>query len=149
MDSKLRETATERVMQAVQNTLADQRGRWVLAAHQQAKSEWALSVPLTVQGMPDEGAGSSASGYAGTRQVVIDRTFVDEAGTRWIIDFKTGDHRGGQVEDFLDREQARYVDQLNGYADIMRSMEQRPTRVGLYFPLLKGWREWEPPATVS
>lgn len=149
MDCKLRETATERVMQAVQNTLADQRGRWVLAAHKQAKSEWALSVPLTVQGMPDEGAGSSAGGYAGARQVVIDRTFVDEAGTRWIIDFKTGDHRGGQVEDFLDREQARYVDQLNGYADIMRSMEQRPTRVGLYFPMLKGWREWEPPATVS
>jgi hypothetical protein len=78
------------------------------------------------------------------RQVVIDRTFVDASGTRWIVDFKTGDHRGGQVEAFLDSEQERYADQLNRYADIMRRMDGRPIRVGLYFPLLKGWREWEP-----
>jgi len=24
-------------------------------------------------------------------------------------------------------------------------MDERPIRLGLYFPLLRGWREWEAP----
>ena len=51
---------------------------------------------------------------------------------------------GGQVEAFLDQEQERYRDQLERYADIIRRIDDRPVRVGLYFPLLKGWREWTP-----
>ena len=111
----------------------DERGAWILAAHTDARSEWALSVPnLDVE--------KSQS----VQKVIIDRTFVDEHGTRWIVDFKTGDHSGGQVEQFLDAEQLRYSDQLNRYADIMSRIENRPIRVGLYFPMLRGWREWEP-----
>jgi hypothetical protein len=113
----------------------------VLDAHESARSEWALSVALAA----DEPAERLRADLL-VRQVVIDRSFVDAAGTRWIVDFKTGDHQGGQVEQFLDREQARYADQLNGYADIIRGMDGRPIRAGLYFPLLKGWREWEPPS---
>ena len=74
--------------------------------------------------------------------MTIARTFVDEHGTRWIIDYKTGIHTGGGVNEFLDREQERYRGQLERYAGVMSKMEQRPIRLGLYFPLLGGWREW-------
>ena len=148
------DAVSAKVLRAIENTLADERGRWLLMAHEQARSEWALSVPRSIAP-----AGSGQSGemtaqaslfepvFSGVEKIVIDRTFVDEKGTRWIVDFKTGDHSGGQLETFLDSEQVRYADQLNRYADIMGRLEQRPIRVGLYFPMLKGWREWEPAQT--
>ena len=141
------ERAVATVLKAVKNTLSDQRGRWILHAHEAARSEWALTVPLdsaeNAQTNTD-GSMATAPQFAAVQRVIIDRTFVDEAGVRWIVDFKTGDHGGGQVKSFLDAEQARYADQLNRYADIMRHIDDRPIRVGLYFPMLKGWREWEP-----
>jgi ATP-dependent exoDNAse (exonuclease V) beta subunit len=72
----------------------------------------------------------------------IDRTFVDQAGTRWVVDWKTSAHEGGDRESFLDRELERYRGQLERYARALRLMEpDRPLRVGLYFPLLDAWRE--------
>ena len=61
---------------------------------------------------------------------------------RWIVDCKTGTHEGGDLEAFLDREQDRYRAQLERYAALMRMLDNRPVKLGLYFPLLKGWREW-------
>jgi len=49
---------------------------------------------------------------------------------------------GGDMEAFLDREQARYQVQLERYAAVFRISEGRPVRMALYFPLLRGWREW-------
>ncbi len=72
----------------------------------------------------------------------IDRSFVDADGVRWIVDWKTSRHEGGDREAFLDRELERYRAQLERYAAAMRSLEpDRPLRVGLYFPLLDAWRE--------
>ncbi|MCW5621848.1 MAG: hypothetical protein KIS79_12130, partial [Burkholderiales bacterium] len=78
----------------------------------------------------------------GIVHVALDRTFVDEHGTRWIIDYKTSTHEGGELEAFLDREQLRYREQLERYARIMHALDGRQVRLGLYFPLLGGWREW-------
>ena len=39
-------------------------------------------------------------------------------------------------------EQERYRAQLERYATFMRMLDNRPVKLGLYFPLLKGWREW-------
>lgn len=123
--------AVEQVMRALGNTLEDERGRWVLSGeHQQARSEWALSVV--------------EDGWV--RRVIIDRTFVDTDGVRWVVDFKTGDHRGGNLATFLDQEQERYADQLSRYADIIRRMDKHPIRLGLYFPMVRGWREIDFPA---
>ena len=73
---------------------------------------------------------------------MIDRTFVDRDGTRWIIDYKTGTHEGGDVSGFLDEEQERYRAQLAAYAEAFRALEDRPVRTALYFPLVSdGWRE--------
>jgi ATP-dependent exoDNAse (exonuclease V) beta subunit len=75
-------------------------------------------------------------------EFVIDRTFRDRDGQRWVVDYKTSSHEGGDVEGFLTREQERYRTQLDRYAALMRMLDAEPVRRGLYFPLLKGWREW-------
>ena len=74
---------------------------------------------------------------------MIDRTFVDEQGVRWIVDYKTGVHGGGGLDTFLDREQERYREQLEGYAALMRLKAPGPIRLGLYFPAIPGWRQWD------
>ncbi len=74
------------------------------------------------------------------RNLVIDRTFKDADGKLWIVDYKTGGHEGADREAFLDSEQARYRSQLERYAEIHRAIE---SNLGLYFPLLGGWREWK------
>jgi ATP-dependent exoDNAse (exonuclease V) beta subunit len=74
--------------------------------------------------------------------VVIDRTFIDASGVRWIVDYKTSRHEGAGLDAFLDSERERYRPQLERYATLMRKLAPEPVRLGLYFPLLGGWREW-------
>lgn len=119
--------AAAAVERAVVNTLTDPRGRWILDSHDGAQSEYALS-------------GLAGAGLLSVR---IDRTFVDEAGARWIVDFKTSTHAGGDLRAFLDNELERYREQMTRYAALMGRLEWRPIRMGLYFPLLTAWREYE------
>jgi ATP-dependent exoDNAse (exonuclease V) beta subunit len=122
-----RDAAAERVREAVLRACADERGRWLLdPAHASAGNELALTGLIGKE----------------VRSIVIDRTFVDASGTRWIVDYKTGTHEGAGVEEFLDREQERYRPQLELYAAFMRQLGSEPIRLGLYFPLLSAWREW-------
>jgi len=72
---------------------------------------------------------------------IIDRTFVDADGIRWVVDFKTSPHEGGNLEAFLDEEVKRYAGQLQRYAHLARELGQEPVRAGLYYPLLSAWRE--------
>ena len=132
MNSSLLQDAVNKVVIALRNTLSCERGQWILQPRTQARSEWALTISAT------------GPGIAPVQRFVIDRTFVDENGTRWIVDYKTGDHEGANVEGFMDQEQERYAEQLNRYAEVVKRLDSRPIRVGLYFPMLKGWREWEP-----
>ncbi|MFO0216733.1 MAG: UvrD-helicase domain-containing protein [Burkholderiales bacterium] len=120
--------ATDRIEAALKKTLADERGRWTLTTHHDARSEWRLT------GLID----------GALKNVALDRTFVDADGVRWIIDFKTGSHEGADVEAFLDSEQRRYSAQLETYAALIQAMlpESKRIRLGLYFPMLGGWREW-------
>jgi RecB family exonuclease len=76
-------------------------------------------------------------------RAILDRTFIDSEGIRWIIDYKTGTHSGGKVDEFLDREQERYQQQLEAYAALMSLKEDRPIRLGLYYPAIPGWRAWD------
>ena len=81
-------------------------------------------------------------------EAVIDRTFIDEDGVRWIIDYKTSAHEGAGRENFLEREKERYREQLERYARLMLQRDDRPIRLGLYFPLLSEWLEWSAPAPL-
>jgi ATP-dependent helicase/nuclease subunit A len=104
----------------------DQRGQWIFTSeHSEAHSELALT-------------GIAAGRLTG---VVIDRSFVDRDGTRWVIDFKTSRHEGGGLETFLEQELARYRPQLETYVALARGLGPNPVRAGLYFPLLGAFRE--------
>ncbi len=120
--------ALRSVKLALQQTTTDERGRWILSSHAEAQDEYALCCL-------DQGR---------VRRIVIDRTFVDEQGIRWIVDYKTSRHSGGDLASFFDNEQQRYRDQLERYADAMARFDERSIRLGLYFPLMGGWRQWEP-----
>ena len=118
--------ATARVLEALTRTVADARGRWILSgAHREACSELALT------------------GLADGRlvNIVIDRCFIDEQGTRWVIDFKTSFHEGGALEEFIDSEVQRYRGQLAAYAALACGLGPQPVRAGLYFPLLGVFRQ--------
>ncbi len=127
VDEEDLDRATERVIEALCSVLDDATGRWILQEHSEAASE----LPLTIHSA------------AGLEHVCLDRTFVDD-GTRWIIDFKTSAHEGGERSAFLDSEVERYRAQLDRYADAMAALDDRPIRVGLYFPLLQAFRDWVP-----
>ena len=116
----------ERALVALLRTLEDSRGRWLFdTSHRDARSELALS------------------GVRNGRIVnaVIDRTFIDADGTRWVVDFKTSPHEGGDVDGFLAEEAKRYAAQLRRYAQLARGLGSEPVRAGLYYPLLGAWRE--------
>jgi ATP-dependent exoDNAse (exonuclease V) beta subunit len=122
---RARESA-EVALRAIAGTLGDPRGRWLFdPGHTEAGSELALS---GVRG-------------ADLVNVIIDRTFVDATGTRWVVDFKTSPHEGGDLENFLDEEVKRYRGQLQRYAHFARGLGPQPVRAGLYYPLLGAWRE--------
>jgi ATP-dependent exoDNAse (exonuclease V) beta subunit len=121
--------AAARVRVALTQTLRDRRGAWLFdPAHREARSEYPLA-------FDDHGQFAT---------VIIDRTFIDKEGVRWIVDFKTSSHSGGGLDAFLDQEQERYRAQLEKYAAVLKSLDPRPVKLGLYFPLLGGWREWSP-----
>jgi ATP-dependent exoDNAse (exonuclease V) beta subunit len=120
--------AVARVRAAIDGTLDDSRGRWLLdASYRHSASELELS---TIE-------------RGGLVTVRIDRTFVTDDDVRWIVDYKTSQHQGADLERFLDQEQARYAGQLAIYARLLQRREPgRVIRVGLYFPLHAAWREW-------
>jgi len=125
--------AVEKVSKAIARVLEDPRGQWILAPHEDPACEYALCGLVN-----DE-----------IRSVRVDRTFIDDGGVRWIIDYKTSSHEGSGMDAFLDNERERYRNQLELYQRVFSAMEHRPVRTALYFPLLNGWREVEPDRTKA
>jgi ATP-dependent helicase/nuclease subunit A len=120
--------AASRVTEALLAVCGDARGRWILASgYRDDLREYAVS----------------GSWNGEVVRAVFDRSFID-AGVRWVIDYKTSQHTGGALTEFLDREAERYHAQLQRYARIARKLGLEPVRVGLYFPLMRAWREWTP-----
>jgi ATP-dependent exoDNAse (exonuclease V) beta subunit len=113
-----------RAAQAIDNCLGSEHGNWLLESREIADCELALTAVL--DGQP--------------RNLVLDRTFV-ENGTRWIIDYKTSSHGGGDLEEFLKNEADRYSEQMQRYREAMAINETRPIRTALYFPLLDHFLE--------
>jgi ATP-dependent exoDNAse (exonuclease V) beta subunit len=118
-----------RVMTALTNTLHDPEGLWVLRAHEDAASEYALT-----------------SWVESRSNVRLDRIFragiaplVEGSDCLWIVDYKTTTHGGEGVEEFLAKERAKYTAQMEAYARVMKD-----ARVGLYYPMLPRFIWWTP-----
>ena len=121
-----------RIRTALENTLRDAEGLWVLRAHDDAASEYALT------------------SWAERRSSVrLDRVFragatplVAGSACLWIVDYKTTTHGGEGVDGFLEKERAKYAAQMETYARIMKGSVQ--VRVGLYYPMLPKLIWWTP-----
>jgi ATP-dependent exoDNAse (exonuclease V) beta subunit len=118
--------AVDKVQQAMQQTLQGERGRWLLTEHEQAECELALS------GMVD----------GVLVHAIIDRTFIDGQGVRWIVDYKTSSPDKKAHQAFLAEESEHYRGQLAIYRRLFEEFEpNREVRTALYFPLIDGWFE--------
>lgn len=115
------ERSALQILQRLVGLVQAERARWLLfTAHREAASELRLS------GIVD----------GELRNVVIDRSFVDGVGTRWIVDYKTSVHSGSGLEEFVARELARYAPQLRLYSALARRLGPEPVRAALFFPWL-------------
>jgi ATP-dependent exoDNAse (exonuclease V) beta subunit len=121
----------KRALQALQSTLSDPLGQWILAPHHEAASEQAL-----------------VTAHASLR---TDRTFLagDEplqngTGTIWIVDFKTTAQGSRHDEEFRNAELNKYRPQLEIYAALRRSLPDGHRRIalGLYYPLIPKLLHW-------
>jgi ATP-dependent exoDNAse (exonuclease V) beta subunit len=123
-----REKALNYIFDALTNMLNDKCGQWILSKeHNDQHNEYRVS------------------GMVNDRLIrrVLDRTFLDKDGVRWIIDYKTSPHEGTDLDDFLYEQKEKYKPQLEEYAALMEGFGEKNVKLGLYFPLSKGWREWE------
>jgi len=120
----------------MRHALSNDQVRWALAVSgPEAETEWALSAH-----------------FEGVSHHVIDRTFVDDDGVRWILDYKTSRLQGankalaqGQqlcdIEAQINAWVAAYRPQLARYGALLRHWEQRPQKWVLYFTELDRWVE--------
>lgn len=109
------ETHLNQLSQMIKNILSDERGRWILSSHCDEQSEYPLTAIIKGK----------------VTKLVIDRTFLDDNGARWIIDYKTSPTS----------EEAAHIEQLETYKQAFKMIENRPLRLGLYFPAIPAWRE--------
>jgi len=120
-------SALRRAEEAWLKMQQSERGRWLLSneGKEDPRCEWELI------------------GRIGDRIVRrrIDRSFVVD-GVRWIVDYKTAAHAGGELDAFLEQEKQRYRAQLAEYARLVRMLDpSRPIKTALYFPLLDAFCE--------
>ena len=121
------EAGSLRMLTCLLNTVVSKRGRWLLDSHRDAVSE------LAVNGMVD----------GRLVRATIDRTFIDNDGMRWLVDYKTSSPAPGEDQDlFIGHEADRYRSQLQLYAALIKKLEpSQDLRTALYFPLFDGWIE--------
>jgi ATP-dependent exoDNAse (exonuclease V) beta subunit len=123
LDAEL-DGAAQIAIECIDTMLRDERGRWLLdTGHAESMAEWEL--------ITDAG-----------RRHVIDRSFVDAEGIRWIVDYKSSlPHAGEALPDFLAREAAAYTPQLQTYRALLARIDHRPLKTALYFPRIPHFLE--------
>ena len=114
----------EQVERGLINAITDPKGRWILQARPQAASELAIT----------------RWEVNATHNHIVDRTFI-ENGERWVIDYKTGQHSGTDVEAYLAAKRDEYSEQLERYASLFKH-EGLKVRKALYFVDLNRFLEW-------
>lgn len=136
LQGRLLDEAEARVLRSLQQALANPQVRWALSAdHDEARCEY----PLT---SVDRESGEIA-------HHIVDRTFVDMQGTRWIVDYKTSIFEGDAVDlaDFIAEKRAFYLPQLERYGSLLAELDKMqkgvalPQKWVLYFSDADRWVE--------
>ncbi|WP_044407214.1 UvrD-helicase domain-containing protein [Thiomicrospira microaerophila] len=120
--------AVGRVEHSMRNALAHPRLRWAL---QNDHAEAACELALTAK-------------FEQIENHIVDRTFIDETGTRWIIDYKTSvqqTHDATDQASYLASLISHYRPQLARYGALFNQIEQRAQKWVLYFTELDKWVE--------
>ena len=121
------DAAIDEIQRQLQQCSQHEKFQWMLRTpHQEAASELSLS--------------DYRSGHR--YQWVIDRTFVDAKGVRWIIDYKSSRPAKGENEaEFILHQEQIYKAQLDRYAGLFAAMEEREIRTALFFTALSKFHE--------
>ena len=121
--------AIEQISRAVNNTLEDDKGRWLLSLqHSQSYAELALL--------------SNSDGLI--KKSIIDRCFVDESKICWIVDYKTSMPLEDEAKAaFVKREVAEYQSQLANYKKLLtlKLDQQYKIKTALYFTHYPYWHQ--------
>ncbi len=126
--------ALQRMVTAVQHIQSDPQATFIFTDYEVAQNEYALS--------------TLEAGVV--KKYRLDRTFIDNDGVRWIVDYKTTTTQSSDLEKFVDIQvQERHRDQLNKYGELMSQVESRPIKLAVYFPLLKQLRIWTYQANIN
>lgn len=121
VDAQLHQELLRELHRQLCQTLADEAARRILSARKQAASELALTGIVNGE----------------MTNVLLDRTYVDEQGQRWVVDYKTAvPHSPVDLEDFLRKETHRYLPQMEKYARLASTAFPEPLRLALYFTAL-------------
>jgi len=116
------DNAMTKIEQSLSNTLQDSELSWVFDHGQESSA-----AELALQ--------SYASGFVHTH--VIDRTFIDNNGVRWIIDYKSSQPSSKQsLESFLAEQVALYSGQLTRYRSLFENEENKGVKTALLFTSL-------------
>lgn len=120
--------SVEGIQTQIEAILKDPNAQWILSnKHREANSEFCLS-KITEKGI---------------RKHIIDRTFIDDSGTRWIIDYKSSAPTGTSVDAFIEAEWEHHAAQLKRYERLF-SLQQEPVKTGLYFTQIQRFVVKEP-----
>lgn len=122
----------ERIARGVRNIQADTQAQFLFGDYQIAFNEYALAYV-------ENGV---------VKRHRLDRTFVDNDGVRWIVDYKTTDTQTKDLVLFADQQLERHRAQLEKYGQLMSELDDAPIQLAVYFPLLKQLRSWRYQKTV-
>ncbi|MBL4821703.1 MAG: UvrD-helicase domain-containing protein [Gammaproteobacteria bacterium] len=125
--------ALQFVEEAVINSVNDESVNWIFNSDlEDSKTELALT--------------TLSSGYPA--DYIIDRSFIDGVGVRWIIDYKTASRADDQnLDSFIEEQCARHQAQLQNYQILFTQMEDRPVKIALFLTSIGKLVELNPPVT--
>lgn len=116
---------------ALTNVFQDTQHHWIFEHHhRQNHCEYSVTTHINDQ----------------YQTLIIDRTFIDDQNTRWIIDYKTNQPNDNEaLSEFLAKEKLRHTPQLNQYATALNSIPPSPStlKIALYYPLIPTCLAWE------
>ncbi len=115
------------IQHCLQQGLKNKVLQWILSKeHLTAKNEYPLSFVQNGR----------------VQHYIVDRTFVDCNNIRWIIDYKTAVPKPNQhLDNFLKQQAQFYQPQLLQYAKVLKQIDGRSVKMGLYFAMIGEWVE--------